>query len=252
MAMEKTICVNTSKKREIMKFKVFIFAVLMLFTNCFASKSHFQIEYEKIKGKTMYEDFDIKMYEKNKKDIDEYFSLGYGKNVRQISSKTEYLDYIQYDKPSVVEELKRYYPNKQIKTYILRFRNSGFFMTVIEFDKNKKITKNIDYDEKYAFKAHELFSLIETRFKEINLWAKETEIYRPRYYAKEYAYHIKKLERYDNLIVHVPMKIGEDLDVYFLRTVRKNNKNDKSIGTVIELIVNAQTGEVLLYGTYKE
>ena len=52
-----------------MRLNILILTIFLLFINGCANKSQYQIEYEKIKGKAMFEDFDIKMYEKNKSDI---------------------------------------------------------------------------------------------------------------------------------------------------------------------------------------
>ena len=170
-----------------MRLNILIMTFFILLANGCVNKSQYQIEYEKIKGKAMFEDFDIKMYEENKKNgLRGHLNVGHGKNVRQTSSVRGYSDDIEYDKPSLLEEYKEYFTNLKIKKYFQNFRNNGFLIQTIEFDENKKITKNIDHDEKYKFKPYQLFELIEKDYKEIDLWSDHTFISRYKHDKKFY------------------------------------------------------------------
>ena len=282
-----------------MRLNILILTIFLLFINGCANKSQYQIEYEKIKGKAMFEDFDIKMYEKNKSDIKNqeikekeclekaekdfddlfdylfnyelyhenkencvkkkieneqgYVSVGYGKKVRKTSSKRGYIDYIEYDKPSLLEETKSYYPNAQIKRYILMFRNRGFLIQTIEFDENKKITKNIDHDEKYKFKPHQLFKLIEKDYKDIDLWSDNTFIHRYTHDKKFYKDYQNLKVIFNEFVENIPLKEDDEPELYWIETVIEKDYEVNPYGKdlKIDLIINAQTGELMIYGKYE-
>ena len=119
----------------------------------------------------------------------------------------------------------------------------------MEFDENKKITKSIDYDKKYKFKPSEL---IEKDYKEIDLWVKYIEISRTDYKSKFYQGYQEDNKKYETFKEYIPIKKrgGGDLELYFIETINLD-KNSIYDGTKIELIINAQTGKIMLYGDYR-
>ncbi|NQY20266.1 MAG: hypothetical protein HRT40_02985 [Campylobacteraceae bacterium] len=237
-----------------MRLNILIMTFFILLANGCVNKSQYQIEYEKIKGKAMFEDFDIKMYgESQRKKIDEFLYIEEGKKRRQTSSVRGYIDYIEYDKPSLLEEYIVYYLNGKIKDYVLKFRNSGFFITEIEFNENKKITKNIDYDEKYKYKPYQLFELIEKDYKEIDLWSDHTFISRYKHDKKFYKDYQKLKVIFNEFVENIPLKEDDEPELYWIETVIEKDYEVNPYGKdlKIDLIINAQTGELMIYGKYE-
>ena len=235
-----------------MKLNILILIIFLLFINGCVNKSQYQIEYEKIKGKAMFEDFDIKMYEENRRNnLRGHINVGHGKKVRQTSSVQDHIDYIEYDRPSLMEEYIEYYPNKKIKRYILSFRNDGFLIQTIEFDENKKITKNIDHEEKYAFKPHELFELIEKDYKEIDLLGKYTYIRRFKIDEKNYPLFLDEIKIHTEQTEYIKIEKDLTVDIYRIKAIDMQKYDPLKASTEVEIIINAQTGEVMLYGSHE-
>jgi len=224
---------------------------LILFTAC-SFKSQDELFQAQQKGKTMFEDFDIKIYEKYKNsentyDDEGYMFVGFGKWVRQFGYKKDYSEYIKYDKPSILEEGIEYYENGTIKKCILNFRNEGYDMSRKTFDENKKMTSNIDYDEKYAFSGYDLLELMEKKYQEVDMYSEETEVARMDLDIVDHQEYEEYKKNYDFYEEYIP--IIKDTEVsYYVVTAIINTTVEKDIKK-LEILINAQTGKVMLYGT---
>ena len=126
---------------------IIIFATL---NNCKAQNNP-EKEIKLIKQDTIMNVFDIKKFNSNKNDLNQFsFKLNETTTASQRELKDEYIEVIKSD-TSLFEDFKSYHKNGNLKASVKRYPNSFLKGELKEYDKDSNLINIIDHDEPFNF-----------------------------------------------------------------------------------------------------
>jgi hypothetical protein len=257
--MEKTSKKSNGKERKMRK----IVLILSLILNILFADDL----YTQLKGKKMFEDFDIKSF--NKRSINDNGYRYSDKNEVDIDINKGFgvfwIDKI-YPNPSLLHEYIEYFLNGKIKYYLLEIKNDGYKIIEHHFNEKYEIVQTIDYDKDYKMQLDDVLKVFKEKFPDVDLHAELGEykdyktvierfeinkledlklnFFEPHIFLKPY---VLKYDLYDNDInkLKFPMK------VYTIRYFTKSEEFLEDFNLDSNLIVlDANTGKTIIYLKY--